>query len=229
MIKLKDIFLTVLIVATTTVSIKAQTHYASRVSLGGKGGVTISKAFFNPNVKQDMKIGGVVGFMFRYVEESHFGLIAEVNWEQRGWKENFQGAPYDYSRTVNYIQIPVLTHIYFGKRGQFFFNAGPEVGFMIGESTKSNFDIGKASTLPSFPSAKLNTEEMSMPINHKVDFGISAGLGGEFYINPRQSVYLEGRFYYGIGNMLKSGRGEPFAASNSMSVMATVGYWFRIK
>lgn len=207
----------------------AQTHYRSRVSLGAKAGAGFSRVFFNPGVKQNMLAGVVAGMAVRYVEEDHFGLIAELNFEQRGWEENFENAPYSYSRTVNYIQIPLLAHIYFGRRGRFFINAGPEIGFVIGSSEKSNFNPSDISTLPDFPANHKNTQEMTLKINQKIDFGISAGLGGEFFATPRHSFYLEGRFYYGLGNILKSGRREPFAASNSMSVMATLGYWFRIK
>ena len=207
----------------------AQTHYSLRVSVGVKGGVDFSRVFFNPSVKQGMLTGGVAGVTFRYIEENHFGLIAELNWEQRGWKENFEGAPYHYSRTVNYLQIPLLAHIYFGRRGRLFFNAGPEVGFVLGSSTKANFDPENTAGLPGYPSDIKRTDEMKLPVKQKVDFGISAGLGGEFFVAPRHSLYLEARFYYGLGNILRSGRQEPFSASNSMSVMATVGWWFRIK
>lgn len=224
-----NIFISIIAMIMCIPTIMGQTHYRPRVAIGAKAGASLSHVFFNPSVKQDMALGATAGFTFRYIEESHFGLIAELNWEQRGWKENFDNAPYNYKRTINYLQIPVLTHIYFGHRGQFFFNAGPEIGFKIGESTSSNFDIANASILPAFPATKLNTEEMKMPVHQKVDFGISAGIGGEFYLNPLQSIYLETRFYYGIGNVLESGRQHPFAGSNSMSVMITAGYWFRIK
>lgn len=210
-------------------TLMAQTHYSSRVSIGAKGGVDFSRIFFNPSVKQGMLTGGVFGFQVRYIEENHFGLIAELNWEQRGWKENFESAPYRYSRTINYLQIPLLAHIYFGRRGRFFFNAGPEIGFCLGSSTSANFDPANIDKLPDFPIDHKNTQEMTMDVNHKIDFGISAGLGGEFFATPRHSVILEARFYYGLGNVLKSGRQENFAGSNSMSVMATIGYWFRIK
>lgn len=220
------IFITLLL---ATLGLNAQTHYSSRISVGVKGGMDFSRIFFNPTVKQGMKMGAVAGVAIRYVEEEHFGLIAELNFEQRGWKENFEGAPYEYSRTVNYIQIPLLAHIYFGRRGRFFFNAGPEIGFMIGSSEKCNFNPADISSLPDFPSNHKNTDEMTLPINGKIDFGISAGLGGEFFATPRHSLYIEGRFYYGLGNVLKSGRQQPFSASNSMSVMATIGYWFRFK
>ena len=65
-------------------SLKAQIHYESNISVGAKGGVSISRTFFNPNVPQGMKIGGVAGFTFRYIEEKYFGLVAELNFEQRG-------------------------------------------------------------------------------------------------------------------------------------------------
>lgn len=219
----------IILLSLTCLTAKAQTHYSSQVSIGAKAGADFSRVFFNPGVKQSLLTGAVAGITVRYIEENHFGLIAELNFEQRGWKENFEGAPYNYSRTVNYMQIPFLAHIYFGRRGRFFFNAGPEIGFVIGSSVKSNFDPWHIDQLPDFPINHKNTKEMTMDVNQKIDFGISAGLGGEFFANPRHSLYLEGRFYYGLGNILKSGRQENFNASNSMSVMVTLGYWFRIK
>ncbi len=211
------------------VSASAQTHYKANVALGAKGGADMSRVFFNPGVHQEFNFGGVAGLTFRYVEENHFGLIAEINWTQRGWKEDFEDAPYSYSRTLNYIQIPVLAHIYFGRRGRFFFNAGPEIGFFIGDSEKCNFNPYATENLPDFPNTNRTNTQMTMPVSQKVDYGISAGLGGEFSINRRNSLYLEARFYYGLGNIVKSGRTDPFNASNQMSVSLCMGYWFRVK
>lgn len=190
----------------------------------------MSRVFFNPTVRQDLKLGATAGLMFRYIEENHFGLIAEINFTQRGWKESFEdGLPYKYSRTLNYINIPVMAHIYFGRRGRFFFNAGPEVGFMIGESTSTNFDPYNTASLPDFPNVNRTNVQMTMASDRKIDYGISAGIGGEFNINQRNSLCLEARFYYGLGNIMKSGRTHAFNACNQMTVMATIGYWFRIK
>ena len=72
---------------------KAQTHYSSNVQIGVKGGIDLSRVFFNPGVKQKMPLGYTAGIMVRYNEENHFGLIGELNFAQRGWKENFEGAP----------------------------------------------------------------------------------------------------------------------------------------
>ena len=214
--------------ALSSISSYSQTHYSSNVSLGVKGGADISRMFFNPSVPQTFKPGALFGVTFRYIEESHFGLIAEANFVQRGWKESFEETSYSYSRTLNYIQIPVLAHIYFGRRGRFFANVGPEIGFRLSDSASSNFDVSKAESLPDFPKYH-NTLQYTEPVTQRVDYGISAGLGGEFDIHRRHSLNLEVRFYYGLGNLFASRKSDNFNASNSMCLQFTLGYWFRIK
>lgn len=231
--KNKGLSVFILIFVLFSSLLPAQTHYSSNVSIGVKGGIDLSRVFFTPSVKQSFILGGNAGVTFRYIEENHFGIIAELNLEQRGWKESFKENdkvyPFSYQRTLNYIQIPFLAHIYFGRRGRFFFNAGPEIGYMIGESTKSNFNYNDLSSVSGFPSRARTTAQYAIKAGKKLDFGISAGLGGEFSLNKRNSIYIEGRFYYGLGNVVKSGRKETFRGSNSMSVMLSAGYWFRIK
>lgn len=203
----------------------AQSHYKSRIFLGAHGGVDFSRVTFTPSVSQDMVLGYNAGINFRYIEEAHFGFILEANWVQRGWKEDFDELSYNYERTANYIEIPFLAHIYFGRRGKFFVNAGPSVSFFVNESTKSNFDYINP---PSELGSHINYQQ-TMPVQHKVDYGISGGLGGEFSINPKNSIYIEGRFYYGLSNMLKSGRTELIRGSNPMTITVSLGYWFRCK
>lgn len=227
---LKKILFAVVIVMAVfgTSRSEAQTHYSSNVSVGIKGGMDFSRVFFSPSVKQSFQPGVTFGATFRYIEENHFGLIGEVNFVQRGWKEDFEGAPYEYKATTNYVEIPILAHIYFGNRGRFFFNAGPQVAFFLGESRKTNFDPNEIGKLQDFP-ANRTYYQWSMDLDQKIDYGISAGLGGEFSISHRNALYLEARFYYGLGNIFKAGRYGTFRASNQMTVSATVGYWFRIK
>lgn len=213
----------------TSAGLKAQTHYASNVAVGLKGGVDFSEVFFNPHVKQKFVPGATVGAMIRYVEENHFGLIGELNFAQRGWKENFEDHPYSYSRTLDFMDVCFLAHIFFGRRGRFFFNAGPQVGFYLGEHVKSNFDPAEMNKLPNFPLINRINQQMIEPTAIKVDYGISAGIGGEYNINKQNSVTLEGRFYFGLANIFSTRRADYFNASNQMSLSVTAGYWFRIK
>ena len=212
----------------TGLSATGQTHYYSNVSLGVRAGADISRMFFNPSVSQGFKPGALAGITFRYVEESHFGLIAELNFIQRGWKEKFEETDYTYQRTMNYLQLPVLAHIYFGRRGRFFANVGPLIGLRLSDSYKSNFDIDNTSMLPDFPKYH-GIQQYTEPVKQRVDYGICAGLGGEFNINKRNSLALEVRFYYGLGNLFGSSRKDYFNASNSMALEFTLGYWLRIK
>lgn len=221
---------TLALTAIAAFSLHAQTHYESNFTIGAKGGATLSMASFSPTVPQSMLKGIILGATFRYVEERNFGVIAEVNLEQRGWQEDFENAPYNYSRTLTYIQVPLLTHIYFGStRFHGFFNAGPEFAYMIGESTSANFDVNNFADLPDFPKVNRSTEQFAMPIKNKFDYGISVGAGAEYFLRRNHSISIEGRFYFGLGNMFGASKSDVFAASRGMSLQISLGYNFRLK
>ena len=210
-------------------SLFSQTHYQANVAIGVKGGMDFSEVFFNPHVKQTFQPGVTAGVMVRYIEENHFGLIGELNFAQRGWKENFEDAPFNYSKDLDFIDLCFLAHVFFGRRGRFFFNAGPQVGYYLGEHMKANFDPYEISKIPGFPVVNRINQQMTEPINIKIDYGISAGLGGEFNINKKNSICVECRFYFGLANIFSTKRADYFNASNQMSLSATIGYWFRVK
>ena len=207
----------------------SQTHFDSRVDIGARGGVTFSTVMFKPSITGKLGMGYTGGVTFRYTEENHFGLVAEVNLVQRGWAEKFEDLPYSYQRVLDYVEVPVMSHIYFGSRGKFFINAGPEVAYYIGDKIKSNFDYHDTSGLQGFNDKNRRTEQLTMAVSQKLDFGIVAGLGGEFSLSRHNSLAIEARVYYGIGNVMPSGRQDTFSLSNQLSFGITVGYWFRIK
>lgn len=92
----------------------AQRKYEPHFSFGAKAGATFSQMSFTPGIEQKMLQGIIAGVAVRYTEESFFGLIGELNIEQRGWSEDFEDTGFKYSRKFTYIQLPLLTHIYFG-------------------------------------------------------------------------------------------------------------------
>lgn len=209
---------------------KAETHYKPRISLGGRAGVSLGRVSLSPSVRQSWLPASSGAVTFRYTEEKIFGLIAELGWTQRGWKENFDTDALHYSRTLTYLKLPVMTHIYFGsRRFKGFFNAGPEFGYMISDNISADFDYHHPTAAPGFPTRPRMTEQMAMDIHNRFDYGITAGLGCEFYLTPRQSVVLEARFYYGLGNIFPSAVGDTFGASRLMNIEVTLGYWFRLK
>ncbi len=226
---MKRLALIIFAILSLSISGFAQTHFDSRVDIGVRGGVTLSTVMFKPSITSKLGLGYTGGVTFRYTEENHFGLIAEVNLVQRGWAEKFEDLPYSYQRILNYVEVPVMSHIYFGRRGKFFINAGPEIAYFLGDHIKSNFDYEHTEGLEGFHDKNRRYEQLTMQVSQKLDFGIVAGLGGEFSINRRNSLAVEARVYYGIGNVVPSGRQDTFSISNQLSVGITAGYWFRIK
>ena len=97
---------------------------------------------------------------------------------------------------------------------------------MIGDSHTQNFDIYNQ---PDFNDAYRETEQFDMEVKSKFDYGISAGLGMEFILKNKHSFILEGRYYFGIGNIFGSSKADHFAASRGMSISVSLGYMFRLK
>ncbi len=211
-------------------TLSAQRHYTPKVYIGGKAGATMSSIAFSPDVQQSMSNGLIAGVTFRYVEEKHVGLMAEINIGQRGWKEDFEEFPFSYERKLTYIQVPLMTHIFFGGRKfKGIINLGPEVSYLIGESTNANFDYNNITSVPNFPMENRMTEQMYTGVKNKFDYGITAGIGMEFIFKRRHSFMLEGRYYFGLGNIYPDNKRDTFSASRSSTISITLSYMFRIK
>lgn len=222
--------LTLIITAFLALLATAQTHYEGTIAVGGKGGASLSRVNFNPSVEQTMLPGMTAGVMFRYVEEKNFGLIAELNLTQRGWKENFEESDYRYSHRFSYLELPIMTHIFFGnQRVKGFFNLGPELNVMLGNGINSNFSYEEADGLDYFIDDTRHIEQMTMKVNNRFDYGICGGAGMEINLNPKHSLLLEGRFYYGLTDVFPNHKTDIFSSSNSMSITVTLGYFYRLK
>ena len=148
-----------------------------------------------------------------------------------GWKEDFKPLEgYSFSRQFTYVQVPLLTHIYFGSdRVRFFINAGPEIGIMIAEKTSSNFDHKHAAAIEELANSYRKLEQFTEPVERRFDYGISAGLGMEVNVHHKHAINLEGRFYYGLNDVFSNRKSDPFQGSSSMSIMVTLGYNIRLK
>lgn len=227
---LRRLLLAVVVALGCALPASAQRYYNPEFSLGVKGGVTLSEMSFMPTVQQSWLQGYTLGVTARYTEEKLFGLIAELNLSQRGWAENFgRDSELSYQRRLTYLQLPLLTHIYFGwPKVKFFVNLGPEAALLIGDHTSANFDYLHPDQVSGFP-ANRHVHQLAAKAEHRFDYGIAGGLGAEFFVARGHSLMLEGRFYYGLGNIYPSSRADYFSASRGMSIEVTLGYLFRLK
>ena len=133
------------------------------------------------------------------------GVQMEINYSQRGWSEKIEdGSGNTYSRTMNYVEIPLLAHLAFGKdalnRGvKFFINAGPQIGFFLSdkEEMSDNWDTSQR------------------PNGVTEQYGI-----GHFL--------LEGRYYMGLGDFYKSTKKDYFGRSAHSYIGVRATYLFDI-
>lgn len=222
--------LLVIFMVLCVLTASAETHYKPHISLGARAGASLAMMDFSPSVHQTWNQGTAGALTFRYTEEKLFALIAEIGWVQRGWKEDFQGlVPVSYSRSITYVDIPLLTHIYFGsRRFKAFVNLGPQICYKIGSSISADFDYKNPGLVEGFDSRR-QTEQLWADITNDFDYGICGGIGFEFYVQPRHSLVLEGRYYFGLGNIFPANKASTFGASRCMSIEITLGYNFRIK
>mgnify|MGYP002520559848 FL=1 len=225
---LRSVIAMVILLAAALPS-QAQKHYREHLWVGVHGGLSMSRQSFSPSIDQKMHNGFTGGVTFRYAEEKIFGLIGELNLVQRGWQENFKDNPeLSYKRNLTYISLPIMTHIYFGsRRFKGFVNLGPEISYMLSEDKSANFDYSDP-TAAEIPATRV-TRQMTMDIKNRFDYGITAGVGVEFYLRPRHSLVLEARYYFGLGNIFPSTKADYFSASRASAIQVTLGYNFRLR
>ena len=67
-----------------------------------------------------------------------------------------------------------------------------------------------------------------MAVENKFDFGIVAGLGMEYSIPHVGHFLLEGRYYYGLGNIYGDSKRDYFGKSNHSNIVVKLSYLFDI-
>lgn len=226
--------------------IKAQIgEHRDDLSIGGNAGVSLSSVGFVQKVNQSQHIGPTAGFSVRYVCEKYYSMVCsvlgEVNFAMMGWKEDIldrqdakvinptTGRAEEYSRTINYLQIPVFAHLAWGKEHKgfnFFIQAGPQIGVCLGESTDMNFSLDNINLNDR---SNKTIEQYSMEVENKFDYGIAGGLGVEYSAGRLGHFLLEGRYYYGLGNIYGSSKRDFFGKSNINGIMIKATYLFDLK
>ena len=225
---------------------KAQVgEYRTDFAVGVNGGYMLSKVSFTPDVPQNMLGGMKAGLTFRYNCEKYFkslcAIVAEVNIAQTGWKEKIEGMENQplyyaddpdnalhYERKITYLQIPIFARLGWGRERkglQGFFQVGPQIAFMLSEKTTTNLVPGYA---PTEARASNIVNQETMPVEKKFDYGIAGGAGIEFSMPKVGHFLLEGRYYYGLGNIFGNSKSDYFGKSNFGQIVIKATYLFDI-
>jgi hypothetical protein len=203
------------------------------LAIGGGGGFVMNTVSFSPSIKETLKNGMTIGLTARYTCEKYFNMICafqgEINYSQAGWKEGFdEGSDLAYQRTIHYVQVPLFAHLGFGKeRGgvKGFLNIGPQLGFCIGESEKKSGDWSKYR-----PTRILvgGLTQYDLKVEKKFEYGIAGGLGMDISTKSGHHFILEGRYFFGLSDIFKNSKKDPFGRSANSTIYVKVSYLFDI-
>ena len=219
-------------------------EHRNRLAIGANGGYSISSVRFTPEIPQGHITGFTGGLSMRYTCEKYFKTICsiygEVNLNTMGWKENIldindqpvineqTGLEEKYSRSIKYIQVPIMAQLSWGKEIQgwsFFFRGGPQFGFYQSESVTMNFD-------PEYRNIDARAckvvEQETLPLKNKFDYGITGGIGVEYSHHTAGHLLFEARYYYGLGNIYADSSADTFGSSNHQNIQLKVSYLFDI-
>lgn len=190
-------------------------YYEPEYTVGARAGATASFVSFSPNVSHTMLYGAQAGVAFRYISDRFFGIQVETNFTQRGWREKTDD--YHYARTLNYIEIPFLSHIYFQKDFfRWFFNLGPSISFRVSDSTAT--DITDEQLAPR------HTDDFKTIF----DYGIAVGTGFEFQTRRAGIYQLEARYSFGLGDMFPNSTADTYRRSSNQNISLCLGILFNL-
>jgi hypothetical protein len=216
-------------------------EFKSEWNVGVGFGPTFSSVDFqsNPNTKNAGKIRVATknrmqyhgGIAIRYISEEHIGVIAELNYSQQGWEQDFskndeyKEMGLEHFHRLNYLELPVLTHIYFGNKTRFFFNIGPKIGYLMSDSEKMNSKLEEflAGGVPE----SFETNQYYRMAEHKIDYGLIAGLGFELRTGIGNFA-LEGRYSFGLGDIYKNSKADYFSRSANRVIYAKLTYYVKL-
>jgi hypothetical protein len=208
---MRKIYILLLIILSTPAF--CQSHLKKpEIYIGASFGASESMILFKPNVTQNFLQGYNGGVVFRYVADKNVGFQAELNFSQRGWAEK-KGL---YTRQLNYIELPFLTHFYFGNKSRFFFNIGPKISYLISEKELIN-------------NTTASTEvQQTTKIQNPFDYGVSAGFG--YLINIKGNIIqLDTRANYSLSDVFSNDTRDYFDTSNNLYLTVNLAWLLKIK
>ncbi len=182
------------------------------IYIGTSHGAIGSMVMFKPSVSQSYLLGYNGGLIFRYISEKNVGMQAELNYSQRGWSESDS----NYERQLNYIELPFLTHIYFGNKTRFFFNIGPKVSYLISEKVLVDNTLNSTQT------------QHITAVENPFDYGLCTGLGLMVKIK-KNVIQLDTRANFSLNDIFSNRKVDYFDTSNNVNLSVNLAWMIQLK
>lgn len=181
---------------------------AQKIKIGINVGPTYSgfRGMNVPTVDYKYGLGFMAGVSVDYYLRENLSIKANLSYDRKAnngesfyeLRVNFDDPPRVYDQTIknqyDYLTLPIMVKLGFGKNNRFFVNGGPFVGYLLHSETRSSST--SESTIELFYEAPLNTTGF----NKRFDYGLSAGIGKSFNITGKNDLVLEIRDNLGLVN-----------------------------
>ena len=207
--------------------------FDNELYIGVGGGAYASSVDFVPSIPQNQKIDFFGGVSAKYITQNHLGLIIEANYSRRGWEEEYDSeSDFSYSRTLNYLEVPFMTHIYFGDKARFIINVGPQISFLLND--KQSMSSALASDVEARQAidrdARIGVQYSPFSELNRFDYGIVGGVGMTLQTGIG-NFDLEGRYYFGLGDVFESRRSKNsyFGRSAHRLIEAKLTYYIKAR
>jgi hypothetical protein len=157
------------------------------------------------------------GFVWKYFSPQQVvgGVSAELEFQQRGYRLFYgtgvltgTGDYYETMRTVNSITLPVMwqPHLYMiNRRVRFFVGLGVTFSYNtgLGEKLTSTHYKWNNETKTHTPESTTISQTMQTARDVRWGYGWIGGAGLSLLVN-RWEMFAEGRYYYGMGDILRT-------------------------
>ena len=198
----------------------------NRFDIGAEGGFSLASLRGNDFIDKyhSTIIGYSGGIYFQYNFRKIISVRTGAYFERKGSSFEFWtvdefgeniGVIHGYEN-FDYLTVPLLLRATFGKKLNFFINAGPYIGFLLKETEHTD-------ALQSLPETNANGTEFF----NRTEFGLSAGMGLSYILKQKFSFSFEVRDNLGLTNTSKqSATNNGQIKTNALNFLLGFGYKF---
>jgi len=173
------------------------------------------------------------GVAVRYISEKNLGFIVELNYSQQGWQQDFVSKDnplanmgFEHIHKLNYLEMPILTHIYFGNKVRFVVNLGPKISYLLNDSESINQSLSDYLSSGNADGG-FETYQYYRLADRKIDYGLMGGMGLEFRTGIGNFL-LEGRYTFSLGDIYKNSKADHFSRSANRVISAKLTYYIKL-
>jgi hypothetical protein len=145
-------------------------------------------------------------------------------------------ASFDNESNLNYLEVPLMGKLEFGKKLKYYVNAGPYLGFLLNAKQKtsgtSQLFLDKNGTIPlTIQGQPLPAQSMDATTDiendiHSTNLGLTGGVGLAIPVWNRSALLIDARAAYGLNSIQKDI--ATYGSSRTGGIFLTLGYVFSL-